>query len=77
MSEWVTGQPAVSGYFLKLSICYLFSLLFILKISEFPWLVGRFGVLADVLRCNPKLELRLMVSCLVEEREWGSRARAA
>lgn len=75
MSEWVTGQPAVSGYFLKLFI----HLSFILRFSDFLWrLVGRFGVLANVLRCKAAafeqltcrnaVELQLTVSCLVEER---------
>lgn len=41
------------GYFLKFCIHYLSSLSFILRFSEFPWrLVGRFGVLANVLWCK-------------------------
>lgn len=52
MSEWVTGQPAVSGYFLKLFI----HLSFILRFSDFSLATRRkvrgFGECAAVQSCS-------------------------
>lgn len=71
MSEWVTGQPAVSGYFLKLFICYLSSLSFILRFSDFlRRLVGKVWGFSECeqLTCQNAVELQPTVRCLVEER---------
>lgn len=52
MSEWVTGQPAVSGYFLK-----LFYPLSLLLIAYSPiFLIFSGSLLSAELRCGAKLQ---------------------
>lgn len=73
MSEWVTGQPAVSGYFLKLF--YPLSLLLIAYSQIFLIFSGG-SLLAALCKaaafekptCRNAAAPQLTVSCLVEER---------
>lgn len=81
MSEWVTGQPAVSGYFLKLFIRYLscwlcfffFSPIFRVSLTACRKVWGVFGECAAVQSrsfwaADVSELLQLTVSCLVEGR---------
>lgn len=67
MSEWVTGQPAVSGYFLKLF--YPLSLLLIAYSQIFLIFSG--GLLSAALRCAA------VQSCSVREADVSERRGAA
>lgn len=81
MSEWVTGQPAVSCYSLKLFIRCLSSLRlflsgfviflgsFVGRLGDSEHLLGGKAAAFEQLTCRNTAELRLTVSCSVEERE--------
>lgn len=77
MSEWVTGQPAVSGYFLKLFFFYPLSLLLIAYSAIFLIFLPAACLPAGSVQKLQRLRSRrvgmprppqLTVSCLVEER---------